>query len=260
MDTETYIASGVIEAYVMGTASHDEAAILECVMKNNAEVKTAVLEMQQTLELYATAGAVQPPADMRAEIKKKLSFSRSETMSTNERIVQNEEMKGNVLKQHNTVNWYSIAAALLLLVSVALGYQLLSVNDKTKVISEQNNNLTAKISELEQMNSVLQNSRKIQLNGVEKHPDMLAEVYWDDQNQVHLQPKRLPAAPAGKQYQLWAIVDGKPVDLGIYDDGKEEKMQTMKPVASAQAFAITLEKEGGNPTPTMEEMYVMGEI
>lgn len=260
MDTETYIASGVIEAYVMGTASHDEAAILECVLKNNADVKTAVLEMQQTLEQYATAGAVQPPADLQAEIMKKLSFSPSETVRPSERTIKSSKNNGKVLEERNTANWYSIAAALLLLVSVALGYQLQKVNDKTQVISEENNNLTAKISKLEEINSVLKNSRKIQLNGVEKHPDMLAEVYWDEHNQVHLQPKRLPAAPAGKQYQLWAIVDGKPVDLGMYDDKAGEKMQTMKTVPSAQAFAITLEKEGGNPTPTMEEMYVMGKI
>jgi anti-sigma-K factor RskA len=34
----------------------------------------------------------------------------------------------------------------------------------------------------------------------------------------------------------------------------------MKNIPRAQAFAITLEKKGGNPTPTMEQMFVMGSI
>jgi anti-sigma-K factor RskA len=34
----------------------------------------------------------------------------------------------------------------------------------------------------------------------------------------------------------------------------------MLAVANAQAYAITLEKEGGSATPTLEEMYVMGSI
>jgi hypothetical protein len=40
--------------------------------------------------------------------------------------------------------------------------------------------------------------------------------------------------------------------------GKVLKMKNTK--AGSVAFAITLEKEGGNPTPTMEEMYVMGKV
>jgi len=38
------------------------------------------------------------------------------------------------------------------------------------------------------------------------------------------------------------------------------KIQKMKSFGKAEAFAITLEKEGGSPTPTMTEMYVMAKI
>ena len=48
--------------------------------------------------------------------------------------------------------------------------------------------------------------------------------------------------------------------MGMYDSKKSMAIQAMKSVDHPQAFAITLEKEGGNATPTMEEMYVMGAI
>ena len=89
---------------------------------------------------------------------------------------------------------------------------------------------------------------------------MLADVYWHTSKKVFLEIKNLPDAPTGKQYQLWAIVDGKPVDMGMYSAKEDSTVQEMKSVDNAQAFAITLEKEGGNATPTMEEMYVMGTI
>ncbi len=68
-------------------------------------------------------------------------------------------------------------------------------------------------------------------------------------------------APAGKQYQLWAIVDGKPVDGGMITskDGKNYNIQKMKTFGRAEAFAITLETAGGNPQPK-GTMYVMGKI
>ena len=34
----------------------------------------------------------------------------------------------------------------------------------------------------------------------------------------------------------------------------------MKVINHAEAFAITLEKQGGSKTPTMSEMYVMGKV
>jgi anti-sigma-K factor RskA len=64
--------------------------------------------------------------------------------------------------------------------------------------------------------------------------------------------------PPGKQYQLWAIVDGKPVDAGMVGDC--EGLCKMKVINRAEAFAITLEKEGGSSAPTLTAMYVMGKV
>ena len=76
-----------------------------------------------------------------------------------------------------------------------------------------------------------------------------------------LDVQNLPAAPTGKQYQLWTIVDGKPVDMGMLDPEFSNRLLRMKSSSpNAVAFAITLEKAGGSPSPTMDEMYVMGKV
>ena len=73
---------------------------------------------------------------------------------------------------------------------------------------------------------------------------------------------QLPANDLSHQYQLWALVNGKPVDLGVFDRAEADSvdMKLMKPVDLAGAFAVTLEPRGGSNSPTMSEMMVIGQF
>src|SRR5207237_341133 len=87
----------------------------------------------------------------------------------------------------------------------------------------------------------------------------IATVFWDTKSKdVYLLNNNLPAAPQGKQYQLWALVDGKPVDAGMMDVCAG--VCHMKNIPKAEAFAITLEKQGGSPSPDLGQLYVLGKI
>ena len=56
----------------------------------------------------------------------------------------------------------------------------------------------------------------IAMKGQPVAPQSLTTVYWNKQTKdVFLLVNALPKAAAGKQYQLWAIVDGVPVDAGM---------------------------------------------
>jgi anti-sigma-K factor RskA len=102
--------------------------------------------------------------------------------------------------------------------------------------------------------------KKIELSSVPGKPAAMAQVFWDTKTKyVYIADVSLPLAPSDKQYQLWAIVDGKPVDAGMLSDAKN-LAQKMKVFEKAEMFAITLEKKGGSPTPTMEQMYVAGKV
>ena len=73
MDIKEYISSGIIEAYVMGLASEEEIRILDCVQKNNPEVKQAILDAQNTLEDFASQQAIAPPPALKSAIWAKIS-------------------------------------------------------------------------------------------------------------------------------------------------------------------------------------------
>ena len=80
---------------------------------------------------------------------------------------------------------------------------------------------------------------------------------------VTLLINNLPQPPSEKQYQLWALLDGQPIDLGVFDYDVREKrlLVRMKNVQNAQAFAITLERRGRpNQEKPEGQIYVVGNL
>ncbi|SMC34088.1 anti-sigma factor [Moheibacter sediminis] len=267
MDIQSYISSGVIEQYALGNLPKEEASILECVMKNNAEVAAAVFEAQKVLEELSLVQKVEPPVKLKSQIFAKLNFekplnetSTTESISTVEREIKPKK-EISISRPKSNYGWSMAAASVVLM--IGLGWSIYENNskvDKIIALAKNNSELEDKLNKVQQQNEIIVNSQLIDLKGVESKPGMLASVYWDNSKNVYLSLKNLPQAPAGKQYQLWAIVDGKPVDAGVYDQNNPEKLQKMKSIENAQAFAITLENEGGSSTPTMDQMFVIGEI
>ena len=68
----------------------------------------------------------------------------------------------------------------------------------------------------------------------------------------------MPKLPSDQQYQLWALIDSKPKDLGVFDATDDKVILKMKNTQKAQAFAITIEKKGGSPSPTLQKMQSLG--
>lgn len=271
MNIEEYISSGILESYILGLASPEEAGILECVMKNSAEVRIAFEEAQKTLEDLATVQAVTPPKDLETKIWAKLQVEQraAEALPT---FAEKPDHKIGEINQeiypNKAVNWqkYAIAASVLFLLSIVGNFFWINdiSNNKKEIAQLQT---TKKSQDLALKNSqeklaVLSNPNilTVPLKGVEKYPDSKAIVYWDkDSKNVYLNAENLPKAPEGMQYQLWALVDGKPVSAGMYSSDKNTK-EILANIPKAQAFAITLEKQGGSIAPTMENMFVIGNI
>lgn len=269
MNTKEYISSGIIESYILGLASPEEAGILECVMKNNAEVKAAFDEAQGTMEALATAQAVAPPADLKSKIWEKIQKEQTAEDHPPVFSVDIPAAKPHEeIRIQRTGNWKAYAAAATVLFLISVAGNLFWMNDQAKTKEQ----LTAVQNEKQSQDLAMQKMNRkmemftnpemkvVMLKGVEKHTDSKAMVFWDRKTkEVYLNAESLPKAPEGMQYQLWAIADGKPVNAGMYTEDKDSRT-ALASIPDAQAFAITLEKQGGSEVPTMENMYVMGEI
>lgn len=140
--------------------------------------------------------------------------------------------------------------------------ELLALRSEQQVMAQNFDRASYDLQESQDRISVLQSpaTRRIALNGVPGKENNRVTVFWEPQQAaVLLTSAKLPQAPEGFQYQLWAIVDGTPVDAGLLEG--LSGWQKMKDIAgNAAAFAITLEPEGGSVSPTMEEMMVIGNV
>ncbi|NNC82475.1 MAG: anti-sigma factor, partial [Flavobacteriales bacterium] len=103
------------------------------------------------------------------------------------------------------------------------------------------------------------NYTQVTLTGTDNAPSALARVYWNPSKEsVYLSVARMDDLPEGKVYQLWALVDGQPVDAGIFTP--EDSLIEMKAIGMGQAFAVTIEDEGGAESPALETLQVIGNV
>jgi len=265
VDTKAYIESGIIESYVLGLASAEEATELEMLCKQHADIKNAVEEFEALIEKRAFQDAVVPPADVKEKLISALATEFAKAQAPVVPLTVDIRSKSSSL-----IRYFAAASVILLIASTVLNVYLynnyLSVNNKYQALLTERNSLQAnndvfrtRINNLEQSMRVIENPdvRVITLKGLPGKEDNLAAVYWDSKTKdVYLLPTKMDVTPSDKQYQLWAIVNGKPVDAGVI--GECDGLCKMKNVPDAQAFAITLEKKGGSSTPTLSAMYVLG--
>lgn len=87
-----------------------------------------------------------------------------------------------------------------------------------------------------------------------------ARVTWSpSRHRVVMAVFRLPPAPAGRTYQLWAIAKGKPVSIGIFNTTPDGRLVAEMPLPVDLKFeltAVTEEPAGGSPQPTMQPFLV----
>lgn len=272
MDIREYISSGVIENYILGLASAEESMEVKRMAAMHPEVQQAIDAYQKTLGNYGKLQAVSPPSVLKGRIMQALheEINKKPTSAT---PVYKEK---KTLPAQNRWKQIAVAASILLVISLILngiyiGKYRKSVNSYTALLesqrqlASQNKIVETRLAVVEKNMQVLMNPamKPVVMEGVNKHTGMTATVYWDPQSrQAYLGTSNLPDPPSGKAYQLWAIVDGKPVDMGMYNPAEQKEFLSMKNVipGKVQAFAITLEKQAGSVTPTMDQMYVMGKI
>lgn len=285
MDIEAYISSGIIESYVLGLASEEEISILNCIRKNNTAVEQAIVEAEKALEGLADIQAMEMPLVLKQDIWNRLEAENMVTKEdktadgqveqalTDGKIIQSPvqttdaEKEPKRIVQRQFYGW-AVAASVLLALSIGTNvffYQ--QVKEGKELLTETNAILDtqkASLTVLQDKWSLVKNPavKTIPLKGVENKPDLHALVFWDQSSKaVYLSLEQMPAAPKGKQYQLWAMVDGQPVNAGVFPlKTKEQMASKMLDIPKAQAFAITLEDEGGKPVPTLTELCVMGGI
>ncbi|MBA4302890.1 MAG: hypothetical protein C0424_01560 [Sphingobacteriaceae bacterium] len=265
MTPEAYISSGILELYVMGSLESEEMAEVEAMAQRHPEVLAAINDIRDTLGEFGALHAQSPPPALRSKVLESIAAVAAEELPVVPMI-----SKAEISVKYARVAIAASIALFLLSALTAVNFYLRwqeaatlansLLAEKTQLAAERDV-LQARASESSELLALIAQPdfRLVNLKGTEKHPEASALVAWNPGSaEVYLWVNDLPQPAADEQYQLWAIVDGQPQDAGVFDLGQGSLK--MKDFGKAQAFAITLERKGGSPTPNLEQLHVIGTL
>lgn len=275
MNIPEYIDSGILESYALGAVSDQERREVQCLSAIYPEVRQELDKLTQALENYALLHSTEPPPDLQERIRGRLTMGTpAQPVLTNTDPTEGAK----IVPLHREVPTFQVAwlaAASVGFVLIAFAYflisQLKNKQEYAEDLAQTNTRIQTEMGLLKQ-----QQQRNGQLISLLQQPGIetvrLAKaaatgeradliVYWNKtEKQVTLAVESLPVLPAGKQYQLWALVGGKPIDAGVFDTDRQSLQRTARAIGAADAFAVTIEKVGGSPTPTLSTLLAMGKV
>ena len=258
MNIKEYISSGIIESYVLGLATEQERVEFEQLSARYPEITEARKKFEDELEKQAFASAITPPADVKEKVFNAIRQIESSADQTKIRTIYPGSPARNL-------SWLRMMAAACLILFLVSGYFAYKFYNQNKELTAKNNDLQRERDSVSNLAAEQQrimndpNVTVVNMVGTQKAPASSANVYWDStSNNVWLVVKNMPKLASNKQYQLWALIDGKPADLGLFDPPESKIILKMKNTQKADAFAITIETRGNSGGPTLEELQSMG--
>jgi anti-sigma-K factor RskA len=268
LNGKDYIESGILELYASGALPAEERKEVELMLQQYPELRIELSAIEAALESYAFAHQKKPSKDLLQPLLQKIAST--ESNSTGGKTIElpppAKKSSGNIVRM------LAYAATILLFISIAINvyyysnYQrmqdeLAEMKDQNTLLADQYNVMQADFSKLKGDMDVVMNPSylAVTMEGMPISPQSVAVVYWDKATgSLYINPNNLPDPGPDKQYQLWALKDGTPLDAGVFE--MKAEMQQMKQIMDADAFAVTLEPKGGSPSPTLEFLYVIGNV
>lgn len=266
MNLKDYKSSGILELYVSGALSPEEHAEVESLISKYPELAVEVEEIENALANFSLAFSKEPPRDIKENILAEIDILEKDSASQEAKVVALSSTSSPLVK-------YSVAAsvALLLLGNFYFYNQWRSTEKQLAGLVNQNYKLAQNYDLIKATYEKTQHDftiatansfKQIEMQGLPLYPSGKARVFWNEKSQeTYVLAVDLPKPEYNKQFQLWAIVDGKPVDAGVFDfENKSGELLKMNNITGAQAFAVTIEPKGGSINPSMDQMVVFSKI
>jgi anti-sigma-K factor RskA len=239
--------------HAVGALAPDEAAAMEAALPGDAGLRREVDAFRHTLGTVLAAEPPMPPGThVRAEwLRRVRGDGTSRASATSVRT------SGGGRSRMTPVLVTLLAASLIL--AAALGVGLRKAQDELDGVRSDLATAQAAVENRErQLNTMLDAGNGL-LVAILKDPrasQQGVQVYWNvNERKGMLNAFGLAPAPAGREYQLWLIRDGKPVSSRVFNstaDGRAlvENLDLPESAAGVTVVAITVEPAGGSPQPT----------
>jgi anti-sigma-K factor RskA len=266
LEIEEFKESGLLELYALNACSNEEKLLVESFLAKFPALQNELNEINSSLENFADAHSQNPSPGLDSKIKKQLIFKPELAEIPN---VNTPDLK--VLRLYK----FALAASILAIMSLSFVLittqsklnktedQLASLIQEKLILSEKVNQASFELVDLSQNFKRIESDSFlcVNLKGTEKFPRSQVKVYWNKlSKETFISLINVPKLTNGKQFQLWALVNGKPINAGVFDSLHETLILSNIATSQADLFAITIEKEGGSESPTLSEMVVAGNV
>ena len=238
---KVFLDSDLLERYLLGTVSEQEAQRIERYIAMYPEVRETYNELQDNLEAFAKLYALKTPEGLRGRILTKVKAENT----SRKRFFR-----------------YAVAASFATLLFAGASYFFWNQN---KNLQEENTIVTNKIKNLEEdMRQELEDVRnqfivlnnpqtkKYRVKGNQKAKELKAMAYINPVKRLsYINVEKLPNLPEDQCFQMWAEVNGKMVNLGVIKEATDQEKLLALPYADNAVGYITIEPKGGTQTPTV---------
>jgi len=281
VNVKEYIESGVLEAYVLGALTESERAEVDANLLQYPELADEIAVIEMTMQRFTENFAKETPAGLQDKIwdtLQKESIPNSFSQETDEsKSIHKTIPLERTRELSPEIRWQRAAIWIALVASLLVNFMLWSQRNKMQdsELAMQQHIDTMQQQE-QQLAKLMDNHSKeidimadtsvhtIIMKSMKPGHPMVATVYWSsDKGATYVAAQKLPMPPKGMQYQMWVIQKGQPVSMGMLPNkliASASMARLPMDVKEGQAFAISLEKEGGSKLPTPENIYVLGKI
>ncbi len=264
MDKQQLIESGILELYVLGELSQSECNQIQHLLDDD-DVKQELQKIELNLEQIGRQEAIAPPVGVKRNIMEHL-VSSAENVNDKSSAHKIHTSKNANSLTHQILRWkrnFQVAAVFAGLMSLAFGWQLYKGINKDKIQS-QLLEMQGQVEQLSASNTVITDqmayinhtyTTPIVLKGNVNAPESKAVVYWNPTvSEALLSTNGLPELPKGKEYQIWADIDGEMISMKVFN--LKQKLIKLPYMADAESLNVTIEPKGGSDHPTIEQLLV----
>lgn len=239
-----FLDSDLLERYLVGDTSKEEAQRVERYIAMYPEVRETYDELQTNLEAFARLYAKKTPEGLKE-------------------IILHSAKKEKVADRR--VFRYAVAASIAIMLFAGSSFFFWNQN---KTLQEENTLVTNKIKYLEEnMKNQLEDVRnqfivlnnpdtkRYNLMGKKEGKELKAIAYINPVKKLsYINVSNVPELPENKCFQMWAEVNGELVNLGVIKQFEDKDKLLALPYAENAIGYITIEPEGGNSMPTVQNI------
>ncbi|MDG3580819.1 MULTISPECIES: anti-sigma factor domain-containing protein [Galbibacter] len=242
-EVKIFLESDLLERYMLGEVSQEEEVRIEHFISKYPEVEQEYITLQENLELYAKAHAMQVPSNVKNEVMAQVKATKTVAASAPKK----------------SVPWYFIAACVTTLLfgatTITLWKQNRLLSTEKNTVASQIENLkndivstNAKLENIKSKYAVLNDpeTRKYIIKGNERAKNLRSVAYVNPKEKLSaINVLSMPELPKDKELKMWAEINGEMVCLGVIEKA-DRKLMALPFKDNASNYKITIESKGND--------------